>query len=159
LDEWYESDIQAGALRFDTKIAGLDGSRTQWWVAQFVGPYRVEIPKQGISVVSAELIVLDGPYDVTLDSSGDPVPRDPPSMFGRSIGDSEASATFAAATLRGWTDGDSELWAIQTNSLQGIADGDSELTATLQGVDFLLLEGGVDFVLLEGGTDQIYLEP
>jgi hypothetical protein len=158
-DDFYEANLKSGELRFDTKIAGLDGSRTQWWVAQFVGPYRVEIPKQGISVVSAELFLSDGPYDVTLDSSGEPVPRDPPSLFGRSIGESEASATFAAGTMYGWSEGDSELWAIQSNGMYGRSEGESELTGTLQGSDLLLLEGGADFLLLEGGTDRIYLEP
>jgi hypothetical protein len=160
-DEFYEANLKSGELRFDTKIAGLDGSRTQWWVAQFMGPYRVEIPKQGISIVSAELFVSDGPYDVTLDSDGEPVPRDPPSLYGRALADSEGTATFAAGTLMGWTAADSEGWAIQSNSLIGISEADSEGQGELALADFLLLEGDQSgYVLLEGDqSGKIYLEP
>jgi hypothetical protein len=156
-DEFYEANLKSGELRFDTKIAGLDGSRTQWWVAQFVGPYRVEIPKQGISVVSAELFVSDGPYDVTLDSSGEPVPRDPPSVFGRSIGDSEATATFAAGTMYGWSEGDSELWAIQSNGMYGRSIGESELTGVIAPTSFLLLPDGVSYLLLPDAVSRLAL--
>jgi hypothetical protein len=154
-DEWFEADIKAGAERFDTKVMSLEGLPGQWWQAQFLGPYRYEAQHLDRFIVSADLILLDGPYN----SEGSPGGRTAPSLSGRSIGDSEARATFAAGTMYGWSDGDSEGRAYQTNGMYGRSEGESELTGTLQGADFLLLEGGVDFVLLEGGTDQIYLEP
>jgi hypothetical protein len=154
-DEWYESDIQAGSLRFDTKVMSLEGFPGQWWQAQFLGPYRYEGQHLDRFIVSADLILLDGPYN----TEGSPGGRTAPSMYGRSIGDSDATAAFMAGTMYGWSEGDSEGWAIQTNGMYGRSEGESEATASLQGSDLLLLEGGVDFLLLEGGTDRIYLEP
>lgn len=156
-DEWYEGDIKSGSLRFDTKVAGLNGALVQWWVGQFVGPYRVEIPKIGVSIVTAELILLDGPYDAGFDPDTAGDTRIAPSLSARSIGDSLGTARFASAGLRGWSEGESELWAIQNNSLQGWSEGESELTGTLASVSFLLLPDGVSYLLLPDAVSRLAL--
>lgn len=158
-DEWYEVNIRGGVDLFDTKVMSLVGAGEQWWQARFVGPYRYEGQYRDRFIVTAELILLDGPYDAGYDPGTTGDTRVPPSLMGRSIGDSDATATFAAGTMFGWSEGDSELWAIQSNGMYGRSEGNSEATATFQPVDLLLLEGGADFLLLEGGTDRIYLEP
>lgn len=155
--EWYENDIQGGTLLFDTQVASFDGIGKQWWQARFLGSYRAEPQHLDRFIVSAELILLDGPYDVE-DEYGDAV-RVVPGIAGRSIGDSEATASFSSPGMRGWSEGDSELWAISSNSLNGWSEGESDGEAEFSPQSLLLLEGGVDFLLLEGGTDRIYLEP
>jgi hypothetical protein len=152
-DEWFEADIKAGSERFDTKVMSLEGFAGQWWQAQFLGPYRYEAQHLDRFIVSADLILLDGPYN----TEGSPGGRTAPSMAARSIGDSDATATLLAGSMFGWTDGDSELWAIQTNSLQGIADGDSELTGFAQPTSFLLLPDGVSYLLLPDAVSRLAL--
>lgn len=65
LGEWFENDLLAGASRFDAQVAeqgGSPGAFTAWWQAQFVGPYRWEARSGGRYEVTAELLLLDGPY-------------------------------------------------------------------------------------------------
>lgn len=161
LEEWYETDIQGGSLPFDTQVAGLNGLLTQWWAARFVGPYRFEAYGIGIYTVTAELILLDGPYDAdNLPPGYDPgdPPRIAPSLHGRSYRDSEATARMSSVGMSGRTDRDSELWAISTNTMYGRSERDTTLTAVVAS-DLLLLDGSIGYLLLEGGTDRMILEP
>jgi hypothetical protein len=61
-DEWYEQDLQAGAQRFDARVAAQGGDAVAWWAAQFVGPYTVTAQRARY-LVQAQLLLLDGPYD------------------------------------------------------------------------------------------------
>jgi hypothetical protein len=154
-DEWYEADLKAGAERFDTKVMSLEGFQGQWWQAQFLGPYRYEAQHLDRFIVSADLILLDGPYDVE-DEYGDAV-RIAPSMSGRSIGDSDATATFAAGTMFGWSEGDSEGRAHQTNGMYGRSEGESEAEAEMAPTSFLLLPDGISYLLLPDAVSRLAL--
>jgi hypothetical protein len=154
-DEWYESDIQAGSLRFDTKVMSLEGFPGQWWQAQFLGSYRYEAQHLDRFIVSADLILLDGPYDVE-DEYGDPV-RIAPSLFGRAIGESDATGALLAGTMFGWSVGDSEGWAIQSNGMYGRSEGESELTGEMAPTSFLLLPDGVSYLLLPDAVSRLAL--
>jgi hypothetical protein len=65
---WYEDELIAGSKRFDVRVAEQGGVRTaEWWAAQFIGPPRCEVITKETSTghywrVSAELLLLDGPY-------------------------------------------------------------------------------------------------
>jgi len=60
--EWYEDDLQAGAARFDARLTAQGGLGMAWWEAQFVGVWRAEASGRGHFEVTAELLLLDGPY-------------------------------------------------------------------------------------------------
>lgn len=64
-DGWFETDLQAGTRRFDARVAdpGSAPAYAAWWAAQFIGPYRVSAASARYTV-SAELLLLDGPYAV-----------------------------------------------------------------------------------------------
>jgi hypothetical protein len=65
--EWFETDLQAGSLRFDARVAaqgGVTGQEVAWWEAQWVKgdePYRAQHVRARW-LVSGELLLLDGPY-------------------------------------------------------------------------------------------------
>jgi hypothetical protein len=163
LIEWHEADIQGGVLPFDTQVAGLNGTPHQWWAAMFVGPIRTEAYGLGIYTVTAELVLLEGPYDdENLPPGADPSdpPRLAPSLSARLIGEGSITARFDAGTMRAWLDGEGDIELTSTNSMSARLDGEGEVEAelTLQ-TNFLLLEDGVSYLLLEGGTDRIFLEP
>jgi hypothetical protein len=97
-DTWYEQDIQAGALHFDTLVAQEGGppkGGKSWWVGQFIAPYRWEAMHRGYYRVTAQLLLLDGPYDA------DTVIRTEPSLRARMAAATEFVARVTAAeTLR-----------------------------------------------------------
>lgn len=164
LEEWYEADIQGGTLPFDTQVAGLNGLLLQWWAARFLGPYRFEAYGIGIYTVTAELILLEGPYDAENlppgSSPGDP-PRVAPSLSARLIGDGSITARLSAGSLTAWMDGEGDLHFISSNSMSARLVGDGEIEAEQEEeiTDLLLLDGAIGYLLLEGGTDRIILEP
>lgn len=62
---WHEDDLRAGSLRFDAQVAkqgGSGGFETAWWEAQFIGLYRWQALSGARYEVTAELLLLDGPY-------------------------------------------------------------------------------------------------
>lgn len=61
-DAWYEDDLRAGAVRFDVQVMSQGGHTQPWWAAQFVGPYRWAARRVNLYDVTAELLLLDGPY-------------------------------------------------------------------------------------------------
>ena len=67
-DRWYEQDILAGALPFDTLVAtegGPPNGTKSWWVAQFIAPYKWEAMHRGYYRVTAQLL-LEGPFAETI---------------------------------------------------------------------------------------------
>lgn len=59
---WYEDELKAGTCRFDVQVAEQGGIGLAWWAAQFVGTYRWNYLSGDYYEVSAELLLLDGPY-------------------------------------------------------------------------------------------------
>lgn len=129
-DEWFEVDLQGGTQLFDTKVAGVNGSLSQWWQAMFVGPYRYEASYRNSYIVTAELILLDGPYDATI---GIPQPgggtgpvRVAPSINSRGLVETDGRATFEEAALqaRGLVETDGWFIFDMSISARGLVETD-----------------------------------
>jgi hypothetical protein len=139
---WFEDEIVAGAERFDVFVAeqggGSDGA---WWEAQFVGPPRMEA-KSGRWIVSAELLLLDGPYAT----------RTAPSLRGLATQTTQLIAQPVIDTgLRGLAVQSTELLGtLAAPSLRGLAEQTTELLAVSD--DFFIAERGDDLLHSEGGS-------
>jgi hypothetical protein len=158
--EWFEDDIQSGSLRFDTKVAGLNGALVQWWVAQFIGPYRVEIPKIGISIVTAELALLDGPYDAGFDPDTEGDTRVAPGISARSFDEDDITASFDSPGLNAWSEAEDDIEATMSDGLSAWSEAEDDIEAEyVEETSLLLLDGAIGYLLIEGGTDRILLEP
>jgi hypothetical protein len=142
--DFYEAELWAGARRFDVRIA-KEGQRLGlvWWVAQFVGPPRERPLSRGRWEVSAELLLLDGPYAT----------RTAPSLRGEAA---FTTALIAQPVLDGLLRGQATL----TTTLQGRFGvppfrGQAEFASALEGYlgepGGLLLETG-DAMLTEDGA-------
>lgn len=164
LCEWHEVDLQAGTQRFDTRVANLQGRYTQWWQAQFVGPFRAVARARdqryaGVGhlwEVSAELILLDGPYAADTGSPGGDV-RVPPGIFARSISEDATTVGFFTPGLNAWSEADDDIEAEQSMGLDAWVEEEDEITATFQPVSFLLLPDGVSYLLLPDGVSRLAL--
>jgi hypothetical protein len=154
---WFEVDLQGGTQLFDTQVASMAGNYAQWWQAMFVGPYRVESLNSGVYVITAELILLDGPYDENNlpagSSPGDP-PRVARGIYARGDFDSDGWAQFGVGGIFGRGDFDSDGWAIFDNGIYARSDHESEGWAIF-GSFFLLLESDPSVLSLEGGFSLI----
>jgi hypothetical protein len=153
---WFDAEVEGGARRFDCPIASMEGDGVQWWEAQFVGPYRYEA-RSARYRISAELVLLDGPYagGTGPGTTGDT--RVAPSLMGRAYSDSAATARMNSPTLRGDLLSDSEGWLMVDNSLHGRLESNGEGWAIVD-VGYLLLADGTAVVLFSNGIDGILLE-
>jgi hypothetical protein len=153
LCEWFDDDLQAGALRFDVPMHSLEGAGPQWWEAQFVGPFRWEA-RSARYLVTAELILLDGPYPFFDPNTGAPV-RVTPTLSARFVVDSLVTARPDTAALLARFDGDSEIQVRSDPTLRARFEGDSEIRGLLK-LGFLLLPDGASYLLLpDGGRLQL----
>jgi hypothetical protein len=138
---WFEDELVAGAERFDVFVAeqggGSDGA---WWEAQFVGPPRMEA-KSARWLVSAELLLLDGPY----------ASRTAPSLRGLATQLTQLIAQpVIDGTLRGLaTQATVLLGTLSTPALRGLAVQATELLAVSD--DGFVTELG-DALSSEGGS-------
>lgn len=159
-EAWVDDDLQAGSQRFDGRFASVSGRGLQWWQAMFVGPHRWTAMGRGFFVVTAEMILLDGPYDEENlppgSSPGDP-PRVAPSLSGRAYRDSAATANASqTGGLSGRTARDSEGWAITTNTLRGWSDRDSEHRVVQEENPYArLLDGALGRRVIDGDPTSI----
>lgn len=158
--EWWDDDLQAGTQAFDTQLAALNGRFSQWWQARFMGPYRASAIHGGLHIVSAELILLDGPYDEdNLPAGYDP--GDPPriarSVMARGYVETQGRVTVAAGTVRAWgiTDTEGRVVVNRTVRARGLVETDGQVIVD---VSYLLLEDGSSFLLFED-SGRIILEP
>jgi hypothetical protein len=140
--DFYEDELHAGAQQFDVLVAeqggGADGA---WWQAQFVGPPRFDA-QRGRWMVSAELLLRDGPYDS----------RTAPSLRGLATQVTQLIAQPAMdSVLRGLATQTTVLHGRPTlPALRGLATQTTELTGFLGDEDALLTEGGSAYET-EGG--------
>jgi hypothetical protein len=161
--DWYEINLRAGVELFDTEVGGLNGKLTQWWQAQFVGPYRLEGLGVGVYRVTAELFLLDGPYDADNlpegSSPGDP-PRVAPSVNSRGLVQTDGRATFDAAVLQARGLVETDGWFIFDTSInaRGLVETDGWAIAgepdEEEDADMRLVEPGDDR-LIESGEARL----
>jgi hypothetical protein len=149
--DWVDDELRAGTLPFDIQVHSLVGAGGQWWQARFVpssdqGPYRYEARSGPRYLVSASLILLDGPYDT----------RTEPGLRGWAVGRGDATwLGLDTSVLRGWAvgEGSATLSAPQAD-FHGWAVGEGDATGRFP--DWLQLDDG-SFLLLDDGVGRIDL--
>lgn len=144
---WYEDDLRAGTLRFDAQVAqqgGTQGAFTAWWEAQFVGPYRYQA-RSARYEVTAELLLLDGPYATRTAPSlraSTPgyhsvvaMPVVDTVLRASTPGSAGVEAIVLPPVLYANTPGSAEVVALLTDDAQGrlIEDGSQRLTESGDG--------------------------
>ncbi len=159
---WFEGDAEGGTALFDVQVHSLVGGAPQWWQARFVGPYRLEA-RSARYTVSAELILLDGPYATRPDvglrgyelGDGDETLIAPlPPLFGHELGDGDETLIAPLPPLFGHElgDGDEEgflgnppddptvdglmmVWmGLGSSTPASVADSDDALTSQWMGL-------------------------
>jgi hypothetical protein len=142
--DFYEDELLAGARQFDVLVAEQGGgSGGAWWQAQFVGPPRTDALR-GRYMVSAELLLRDGPY----------ASRTAPSLRGLAMQVTQLIAQpVIDAVLRGLATQSNTLLGRPTlPTLRGLALQTTTLLALASETEALLLESG-DGTLFESGAE------
>jgi hypothetical protein len=157
---WFEDDLQGGTQLFDTKVAGLQGNFTQWWQARFIGPYRFEALNGSLFVVTAEIILLDGPYDAGFDPGSTGDTREAPAIFARSYDEDDITAAVDSPDISAWSEAEDDIEATMDDSFGALSEAEDDIEAEyVEETSMLLLDGAIGYLLIEGGTDRILLEP
>jgi hypothetical protein len=149
-DAWFGSELEAGARNFDCPLHSLEGVGVQWWEAKFVGPYRWEA-RSARYRITAELIMLDGPYAGGTGPGTVGDTRIAPSLGASSIASSNANAIFAAAAFGAWSVAESEATVTLDNSLGGASSAEGSGQGFMGFSAYLLLPDGGYFLLPDGG--------
>lgn len=98
---WYEGELEAGARPFDVQVQSMEGEGPEWWAAMFVEPFRNAVASGYRHAVTAQLLLLDGPY---------------------------ATRTAPTMRARAASEGASIVFAPPTGELMGRATGEGEMT-------------------------------
>lgn len=151
-DAWFESALQAGAELFDVPVHSLDGAGVQWWQARFLAPPRVQ-PRRARVRISAELLLLDGPYAGGTGPGTEGDTRVPPALRARLVRDSAVRATPSAAELQARVVRDSEIRALVDNTVRARVERDTLIEARPAAITYRrLVDGAIGVRLIDGDT-------
>lgn len=149
--DWYEGEMRAGGVRFDTQLANQGGTSVSWWTAQFIDGYRWSYLPGGDYAVSADLLLVDGPY----------ASRTAPGLEGQST---IVTVLEAAHATDGLLRGNSTIETTLQGSLPippmyGISTIDTMLTGDFgEVIGGRLLENGPQRTT-EGGDQRVLEQP